>query len=622
MSEIKTLAANPQIEQIRLGSKVYDIKTTKDWEENDTETIGYIANRTHHFYDITAKQLKSSTELQNQLIIDHVFQNRYSSSGDQLYRDIWYPGVSWLEVGKVYDIQVELTHSDTDPICITKKLELGYTVDPGTEEQVLVTTTVYISSSDHPDLASTNIKVSYSSVDKAFWVEGEDYAVNETGFNVSNGFTLRIKPSIEVADEETYKLTKQLDAHFLPLDNSSIRMNAAGQLEVDDVFPTDFRVSYTFGQYNPSSRDDHTVQAAGKTVKDVILDAFCRDVNPLNNTYPKITDFTISPQTPTDENGYYEVGETITCDWAVTFDPGKYEFGVTTQGKSFQTQAASDIVIESHSGSISKGSIVTADGTSIKAFGAETQAQFTCPDPYNPYEGTFTSGNNTGFGWGVGNSAVINSALDENSTFDYQLPTDPVHEAIPATYKVIFDHVDLKGVEDDRDQIIPEYVPCTMFGIPIQTSQIGTVCFHNKVKDRTCTATIETFKCNYRWFWGAVDKDHTANWLPEDEFENLTTVARDDLLAQNSQLGSFPDSFKTFKMQKLYFLAPACPEGQTATLNIQAADGSNPKIKAKCDVNVADPSGVTHKYDLWIFENATPDLAVHTYKINYEKGAS
>jgi hypothetical protein len=592
MSEIKTyLADRPQIDQIKLGGTLYDINVQKDWTENNVNKVGYVNNRTHYFYQATGTELYKADSTTD-YSISHTFKNRYTQNGNAvhtLYTDLWFPDVSWIENNNYYTVEILPTgSSSTAKVYAEQKLQAIFCTE-------------YDAVSEASLKDTSHWELHYDSSANCFWVSGEDVAQDATGFILTNGFTVTIKPCNK--SEFTYTLTKQLDARFLPLDTDNIRIDNNGKLTVDNSFSNDFTVSYQFGQYSPQ----HEVSAKDKNIKDVILDAFCRDVEPIRNEAPKIKSFEIIPVTEADANGFYEVGQEVNFDWKTQFDPGKYEFSVMADAKNVASDATSDVVITGHSCTITKSETENESFAEYDGSG-DTELFENSTGNVNVYNA---------IGWGTSDDGRLATAA---GNYTVTMPSKPVLEPMDATFTVGFNHIDVK----QGDTSYP-HRPSTMFTVPIDSSKLSTICFNGDrvtLTAKECEYKIPTFKCDYRWFWGAIDNGHTADWLA-DVFSTLPetpmTIARTDLRAQNSQLGSFPDSFKTFQMRKLYFLAP---KGQVSKLDIQAADGSNPDIQSTYSVKVADPSGVAHEYDLWVFKNATPDLAAHTYKINYEKGAN
>jgi hypothetical protein len=647
MSDNPNLAKNPPIEQIRLGTQVYDIKTRKDWAENDVDNIGYIQNRTHYFYDVKGAEIEQFfQEPQDEAYAAqrayftayHEFKNRYYANGDLNYRDYWYPNVSWLEEGNTYDLVIKTTGSSepvTDTITLSRvnaadSSVVLYSERPTTSAAGKETK----DGNERPDyeLGWKN-RVIYSFIDKNIYIEAEDRAAvaGENNFFATNGFTITITPRQkyeDVADkqETSYRATKYLDANFLPLDASSIHINSEGKLEVEDVFPNDFRVSYQFGQYLANE----VVNAEKKSVKDVILDAFCKDVNPTANILPKIDEFTITPTTDTapDENGYHELGQTVNYNYSVKFDPGVYEFGVSSIGKDYQAEATSDVTIDSHSYRFS------SEETNHEEL-ATDKFETGLRDAY--YDSKSITDTYKSIGWGTGDNRYANLKSSGSLT----LPNKPNHN-ITSTYTVKFDHVNLKNIEENRDSISLGYLPCTMFGYPIDTSKVGDVCFHKRMEWTTdangnkirvtppeCTKTIDAFKCDYRWFWGYTDEAlPLTSWeYKEEDSLSYIQIPREWLLNQATQLnrhykhysklGGFESSITTFKMKYLYFLAP---KNKLNALNIEATHGSNPRYQYKYSVKIADATNnCLHDYDLWILSNTVPDMGAHTYKINPPK---
>lgn len=86
-------------------------------------------------------------------------------------------------------------------------------------------------------------------------------------------------------------------------------------------FSQDLVFTEPFGKYEPVN-GKVTVPANGKTLLEVLLDAYAEDVNPV------ITQPSVSISSA--QAGSYEVGSTVTPTYSLTFNPGKYEFGPDT----------------------------------------------------------------------------------------------------------------------------------------------------------------------------------------------------------------------------------------------------------------------------------------------------
>ena len=599
MSEIKTyLADRPQIDQIKLGGTLYDINVQKDWTENNVNKVGYVNNRTHYFYQATGAELYKD-ESTTDYSISHTFKNRYTQNGNAvhtLYTDLWFPDVSWIENNNYYTVEILPTGgSSTAKVYAEQKLQAIFCTE-------------YDAVSEASLKDTSHWELHYDSSANCFWVSGEDVAQDATGFILTNGFTVTIKPCNK--SEFTYTLTKQLDARFLPLDTDNIRIDNNGKLTVDNSFSNDFTVSYQFGQYSPQ----HEVSAKDKNIKDVILDAFCRDVEPIRNETPKIKSFEIIPVTKADANGFYEVGQEVNFNWKTQFDPGKYEFSVMADPKNVAPNATSDVVITGHSCTITKSETES-----------ESFAKYDGPEDIELFENSTGNVNvYNAIGWGTSDDGRLATAA---GNYTVTMPSKPVLEPMDAAFTVEFNHIDVK----QGDTSYP-HRPSTMFTVPIDSSKLSKICFNRDAKEtlkaQKCKYTIPTFKCDYRWFWGYTDEAlPLTSWEYKDEDSlSYIQIPLEWLLNQDTQLdrhykhysklGGFESSITTFKMKYLYFLAPTT---KLNALNIEATDGSNLRYQSKYSVKIADANNCLHDYDLWILSNTVPDMGAHTYKINPPK---
>lgn len=86
-------------------------------------------------------------------------------------------------------------------------------------------------------------------------------------------------------------------------------------------FSQDLVFTEPFGKYEPVN-GKVTVPVNGKTLLEVLLDAYAEDVN------PTITQPSVSISST--QAGAYEVGNKVTPAYSLTFNPGKYEFGPDT----------------------------------------------------------------------------------------------------------------------------------------------------------------------------------------------------------------------------------------------------------------------------------------------------
>lgn len=121
----------------------------------------------------------------------------------------------------------------------------------------------------------------------------------------------------------------------------------SAEVEVDAenvTFPSDFVFTETFGKYEPGTSGSVEVPAEGKTLTQLLTDAFSEDKN------PTITQPSVSVTSP--QMTRAEVGTNITPSYNVTFNPGNYQYGPAT-----------GVTVESYSVAFNANSSSTQSGT-------------------------------------------------------------------------------------------------------------------------------------------------------------------------------------------------------------------------------------------------------------------
>ena len=300
--------ANPQIEQIRLSDNLYDINVKKDWAENNEAAVGFIENRTHYKVVRKGTELYTTDNTGNattKYITAHRFYNGYlDPNNDQNYTrnytDVWVPAESWVEANKAFDISV---WANANSSAISKEIVLSENDDG--------TTAIF-------EDTISGWKLFYESATKQFHVDGD----------IVNPQTLRtayFKVELKVCNKETaesqqynYTITQPLDSQYIPIDSKTITVNSEGKLQADNTYEREYLyVAEQFGKYAPKSR----IYVLGKSVQDVIDDAFCTDKAATIDSTPSIT-LTLSPDKNVDEtsNDIYELGETVKGNWTLTFN--------------------------------------------------------------------------------------------------------------------------------------------------------------------------------------------------------------------------------------------------------------------------------------------------------------
>ena len=98
----------------------------------------------------------------------------------------------------------------------------------------------------------------------------------------------------------------------------------------EEKFENDFIFTSAFGKYTPDKTGSVTVAAKGKTMSELLTDAFSTEDLDFKVTYPSITLTAGSGQ------GYkaYEVGTTVTPSYSISFNKGSYPYGPDTGVKA------------------------------------------------------------------------------------------------------------------------------------------------------------------------------------------------------------------------------------------------------------------------------------------------
>lgn len=94
----------------------------------------------------------------------------------------------------------------------------------------------------------------------------------------------------------------------------------------EETFENDFIFTSQFGKYEPDSTGSVTVAAKGKTMSELLIDAYSTEDTEFTVTNPYIT------LTAGSSQGYksYEVGSTVTPTYSISFNAGTYPYGPAT----------------------------------------------------------------------------------------------------------------------------------------------------------------------------------------------------------------------------------------------------------------------------------------------------
>lgn len=99
----------------------------------------------------------------------------------------------------------------------------------------------------------------------------------------------------------------------------------------EGVFDKDLTLTYAFGKYAPDDTGSVVVPSEGKTMEELLLDAYSEEIDP-ETTAPSVT------LSNTGEFKAYEVGTKVAPSYTINFDEGNYTYdestGVTATGYS------------------------------------------------------------------------------------------------------------------------------------------------------------------------------------------------------------------------------------------------------------------------------------------------
>lgn len=557
------MSTNPQIEQIRLGGKLYDINVKKDWAENDPSAIGYIDNRPHYIKTVNAE------EMGVEYIASHAFTNLFDLAGEASYIDRWTLPLTWVRPGHFYSLTIQVTlvtnGANTEMQAKTITCYFPKTKDEYSlcnSEQLFMDQEVFANKAN-------KFEVYYSSSMNALWIETRQNniktisvaikpytrnIITNSAEKIYNYDSVVIESEAELGPAQddinvatgkpfatnifyvTYDLYQTLAADFIPVDHETIKVNSAGKLTVDHIFDTDLKISTDFGKYAAYSK----VPTANKSVKDVLIDAFASDRLPManNSEHPKVSVtfevYDANDQKITAEDGkvpVVAVGDTVKIKPIITFDRGLYEYGTCYKG----VRCSKDL----HPSDIYPTSVkVTYLGESY-----EVAKDLTTPQ---------------------GRTVVFNTYTTDKIT---------LKEPLDLEFKV--------EVTFARD---PNITPVTFFGRPVPENYFNDFVFWSDTDTKTTPAVA--LKSVYKWEWG----------YNEVKKESLTGL---------------PATFETDKMQTLWVMVPPDCE-KTLKIRYSAETAALPME----DESIGN-SNIS--YTKYIVKNAEADLSKHTYYFSLEE---
>ena len=94
----------------------------------------------------------------------------------------------------------------------------------------------------------------------------------------------------------------------------------------EETFENDFIFTSQFGKYEPDDSGSVTISAKGKTMSELLMDAYATEDTEFSVTAPYIT------LTAGSSQGYkaYEVGSTVSPTYSISFNAGSYPYGPAT----------------------------------------------------------------------------------------------------------------------------------------------------------------------------------------------------------------------------------------------------------------------------------------------------
>ena len=625
----------PQIDQIKIKETTYDINVPKSWAQNDPTHVQYIKDRTHY------QELLEGDKLPAEEVATAIysFKNIYVGS-TQVYTDHWVPSQSWIYPKKpcehltaadhaadltcaaegsggkyLLDFSIDITIGTTvESIYLIQNKEITlfpYALDENGDDnsqQIIasfknLTTTL---PTGVPDDARKQVEawansVLYYHTAGYFYLENEpkSSSVESGATNSSRPNYFRIKP-IEAEDatgkKRQYLCTKRLDAAFLPLDNKTVKIDDNGNLSAEAVYGGDFQVTEQFGRYEPLE----WVPAKGRSIQDVLDDAFCTDKQPAA-VDPEV-EFYVQAQ-----EACYEVGSTVTLDWEVRLNPGSYTYGILNPQGDFAAESLNGTPTGNKAYSNYYATEYTIDTTSGIAFDENiNEDQAVASDFELSFDNFATKVENL-----TDNHLIPNESGKKYRILAQDSVSEPTQVTLP---KRPISQFNLPlSVAGDLDTSYPS---ATM----LKKASNPEIRFKNYAKLYNTAKNILT--SDYRWFWTYSSEEANVD------------VESADIRNYNSQLGSFPAKIQTKQMRSMCFFLPKArakylDSGELETSVTIKNEATGAKAYKKIDtqvVSVEDANGNPHQYIMYYFTNEAPDSATNTYEILvadlYEKGGN
>ena len=288
----------PLISKIKIGAKDFNITTIKDLSESHPAHRGYVYGRTHYYNEDISFSQEEISKMVSEPSHEYyaLCRHDFTESGAT-----WLPRIPWFVENKPYDLVIEKYDRSGDNFvfstCITPE-------QPGTD----------VISDLNFEYASLNLKLTYET----------KIGFRLTWVGVSSIFRLIIKPRPYIS----YRLLKQLDVKYLPIDNRTLNYNSTtGELYANTLFTNNLTLSQDFGKYKAGEE----IPVVGKSMVEFISEAL-GDINrPKIERLPSIKFFA-----PDLQEAPYEVNpnKSVKLDWKLNFDPGKYSYGTNNRNDS------------------------------------------------------------------------------------------------------------------------------------------------------------------------------------------------------------------------------------------------------------------------------------------------
>jgi hypothetical protein len=598
------LTKNSQIEQIKIKDKSYDINVQKSWTQNDPTSVQYIKDRTHY------KELLEASKIQEEA--GYVFNNTYYSNGLLNHVDEWQPNQSWVYAANpctCESITAHIANTTCSGCYYTAEVTSGQTtlfkgkieLRPESAEYTIVDInnissyqqkliekgnpetweSIWTDSSWNADSSwntagqdgqkPTGLYTTWKDFklwycpDHKFYVEGEPLTSDNNGEKFGAQCILILKPRIP-QDEEVdfgkiykYEYVHRLDIGFLPLDYKTVKKDANGNLTVEDTYSADFKVTEQFGHYAPLS----TVPAQGRSVKAVLRDAFCKDVQP-TVTKPELI-FTVAG------GGKFEVGSTVNLTWKIQFDRGAYSYGTVLTSNGDKTEYMSNLKATA----FNLRSVGAANSVSAKIGGESIVL-----DRYLNLTDSCESNNDIGKNY---------KTLVSNGTAEVVLTGTPINTfSLAASLNA---------------ECNTTYTSATMLEMPSNPRvEFNKSEGHFDQLAKTTSSTLIT--SDYRWFYG---------------YNKTLDEVRQNPRALSSQLSGFPSSLTTDKLINAYFIAPKAKAANGIMMTNTATGASACKAWQSEEITLKDAGDNDQEYIIYYFENAAADSGKNTYKIEVIK---